>query len=269
MSDTKTRDIVRQTVVAVSAVIAIVGGFYGSGAAGGTEIADAAGGALQTDSTTIAPGGPAFSIWSVIYLGLIAYAIWQFLPAQRTAVRQRRLGYPVAASMLLNAAWILSVQAGSVALSVVAIVALLIVLVFAFLIAADTASDGPLDAIITDGTVGLYLGWVSVATIVNIAAWFADIGFDGGPLSPDAWGVALAIAAGIVGSGYALRGRGRVAPTLSLCWGLAWVAVARLTGEFDSMPTAIAAIAAVVVVIVVTAFARTRLAVRDARADVA
>ncbi|WP_403022559.1 TspO/MBR family protein [Salinibacterium sp. GXW1014] len=267
MTAARGKDLARQITVAVSALIALVGGFIGSGAAGGTQIADAADGALQTDTSTIAPAGPAFAIWSVIYLGLAAYAVWQFLPGQRDAARQRRLGYPIAASMLLNAAWILSVQAGSVFLSVVAIIALLVVLVIAFLIAADTVSDGPIDAVVTDGTVGLYLGWVSVATIVNIAAWLADLGFDGGPLSPDTWGVVLALAAGVVGCGYALRSNGRVAPALSLCWGLAWVAVERITGEPESMPTAIAAIVAVVAVAAVTALTRVRSVATAARRE--
>ena len=103
-------DLARQLTVAVSAVAAVVGGFIGSGAAGGTPIQDAAGGALAADATLIAPGSGAFDIWTVIYIGLLAYAVWQFLPAQRTLERHRRVGYLVAASLLLNAAWILSIQ---------------------------------------------------------------------------------------------------------------------------------------------------------------
>ena len=93
---------------------------------------DAAGGALAADATLVAPGTGAFAIWTLIYLGLLAYAVWQFLPAQRTAARHRRLGYPIAASLLLNGAWILSVQFDRLGLSVPIIVALLVVLVVAF-----------------------------------------------------------------------------------------------------------------------------------------
>ncbi|MFQ4150374.1 hypothetical protein AAGW05_17085 [Arthrobacter sp. LAPM80] len=46
----------------------------------------------------------------MIYLGLMACAVWQFLPPQKTAIRHRLLGYPAEASPLLNAAWILSIQ---------------------------------------------------------------------------------------------------------------------------------------------------------------
>ncbi|MEY2848803.1 MAG: hypothetical protein RI885_1468 [Actinomycetota bacterium] len=260
-----TRDLARQMTVAVSAVLAIVGSFIGSGAAGGTPIAEAAGGALAADATPIAPGGGAFGIWSVIYLGLVAYAVWQFLPAQRTADRHRRLGYPIAASLILNAVWILSIQFDQLWLSVPVIVLLLAVLVWAFRIAVGTRPRNVIDTIITDGTVGLYLGWVSIATAANITALLVAAGFSGFGIDADAWSILILAVAGLVGVAVALGGRGRIAPTLSLCWGLAWVAIARLTGDLLSTPAAVTAIVAVVVVIAMTVIARARSPRRSAQ----
>ena len=190
---------------------------------------DAAGGALAADATLIAPGTGAFSIWSFIYFGLLAYAVWQFLPAQRTAARHRRLGYPVAASLLLNAAWILSIQFDLLWLSVPIIVALLVVLVVAFRICLAMPPRNLLDTIVTDGTVGLYLGWVIVATAANITAALVAAGWDGWGIPPETWAVMVVALAGLVGIALAVWDRGRIAPTLSLGWGLAWIAVARLT----------------------------------------
>lgn len=246
------RDIVRQIVVAVSAVLAVIGAYVGSGAAGGTPIQDAAGGALSADATPIAPDGPAFSIWSVIYAGLLAYAVWQLLPKQTTAERHRRLGYWVAASLLLNAAWILSVQFDLLPLSVPIIAALLAVLVVCFRITLRHRPSGVVDAVVTDGTLGLYLGWVSIATAANTAALLVAAGFTGFGISEAVWAVAVIAVAGLVGVATALGGRGRLAPALALSWGLAWLAVGRLTGDLISTPAAVAAITAVVVVLVVT-----------------
>lgn len=251
-------DRVRQVVVSMSAVLAVIGAFVGSGAAGGTPIQDAAGGALDADATLIAPGRGAFSIWSVIYLGLLAYAVWQWLPAQASAERHRRLGYWIAASLLLNAAWILSVQAGLLWLSLPVIAVLLVVLVAAFLITLRMRPAGTLDAVITDGTIGLYLGWVCVATAANTAAVLVAAGFAGFGLDPAVWGVTVVALAGLVGVLLALRDQGRLAPSASLCWGLAWIAVARLTAEPASAATAIAAIAAIAIVVAVTIVARLR-----------
>jgi hypothetical protein len=252
------RDLVRQVVVVVSAVLAIVGSFIGSGVAGGTPIQDASNGALAADATLIAPGGPAFSIWSVIYAGLVAYAIWQALPAQRADARQRRLGYPVAASLILNAAWILSVQVGLLGFSVPVIVLLLADLAWIFVILVRSRPQNIIDTIVTDGTMGLYLGWVCVATAANIGAVLVAVGFRGFGLDPEGWAITVIGVAGLAGIGLALFGRGRLAPAAALVWGLVWVAVARLSGDLLSTPTAIAALAAAGAVLIVTVVLRIR-----------
>lgn len=259
-------DLARQVTVAVSAVVAVVGAFIGSGAAGGTPIQDAAGGALAADATLIAPGGGAFGIWSVIYLGLLAYAVWQFLPGQRAEPRHRRLGYPIAASLVLNAAWILSIQFDLLWLSVPVIVALLVVLVVAFRRCLELPPTNLVDAIVTDGTVGLYLGWVCVASAANVTAALVAAGFDGWGIPPETWAVGVVAVAGLVGVALAVWDRGRIAPTLSLCWGLAWIAVARLTDAPESVVTAVAAIIAVIAVVVVTTTTRLAAELRRRRA---
>lgn len=254
----KGSDLLRQVIVILSAGVAIVGSFIGSGAAGGTPIQDAAGGALGVDATLIAPGGSAFGIWSVIYIGLVAYAIWQSLPAQREDPRQRRLGYLVAASLVLNGAWILSIQFDLLGLSVPVIVLLLAVLLWAFLITLTTRPRNIIDTIVTDGTIGLYLGWVAIATAANITAYLVAEGFDGFGLNIDGWAVVVIGVAGTAGIVLAIASRGRIAPAAALSWGLGWVAVARLTGDLLSTPAAVAAIVALLTIIAFTVTMRMR-----------
>jgi len=249
-------DSLRQAVVMAGAVLGLAGAFIGSGAAGGTPMPEVSGGALAADATLIAPGGPAFAIWTPIYAGLMAYAVWQLLPKQRTDARQRRLGYPLALSLLLNAAWILSVQFDLLALSVPIIAALLVVLVWVLRIMRETRPKNRVELGLVDVTMGLYLGWVCVATAANVAAVLVAAGFTGFGVSPDIWGVAVIVVAGLVGVGLAIYDRGRFAPSIALCWGLGWVASARLTGDLVSTPTAITAILAGVAVFAVTAVAR-------------
>jgi hypothetical protein len=245
-------DTVRQVVVLVTSVLAIVAAFIGSGAFVGTPIQEAAGGWLDADSTLIAPGQRAFSIWSVIYTGMLAYAIWQLLPAQRTDARHRRIGYAVAASLVLNALWIGVVQLDLLGLSLPVIVVLLAVLAWLFVQLRRMPPKNLVDTIVTDGSIGLYLGWVVVATAANATAVLAAADFSGWGLSDETWAVIVIAAAAAVGVGLAVWGRGRIAPMLSLCWGLSWVAVARLTDEPESTTTGIAAIVAAAVVVVVT-----------------
>ena len=249
-------DRVRHLVVAVSAVFAVIASFIGSGATGGTPIQDAAGGALAADATLIAPAGPAFAIWTPIYLGLLAYAVCQFLPSLAHQQRQRRVGYWAAASLILNGGWILSVQFDQLVLSAVLIVLLLAVLCRIFILLVDSRPESPLEATVLDVTMGLYLGWVTIATVANLTALLVVAGFDGFGWPAEAWAVSLLVVAGLIGLGLAVRGRGRLSPALALSWGLLWVAVGRLGDGPESAITGIAAIAAAAVVMFGTVLIR-------------
>jgi len=262
-----TADIARQATVIASAVLALTGSAIGSGAFGGTPIAEAGDGALSASSTLVAPDGPAFAIWSVVYAGLLALAVWQVLPSHRTDERQRATGWWTAASLLLNAAWILTVQAGHVTASVGVIAALLVVLVVVVgrlttLRDAARHGAGRLEVVLVDGTMGLYLGWVSIATVANTAAALKQAGLTVGE---PAWAVGVLAVAAAVGVGTAVRTRGSLGFGAGLAWGLGWVAAGRANGPATSSVVAVTAGVAAAVVLAATAAARAGLLSRGPR----
>ena len=169
----------RQVAVTISEVLCVLGTLVGVGALGGTRVEESSGGALAADATLLAPAGPAFSIWSAIYLGLAAYTVWQWLPDQATDPRHRRIGWLAAASMLLNAAWLLVTQQGWIWVSVLVIAALAVVLGVLVRRLTERPSYGLAEAVIVDGTFGAYLGWVCVATCANVTAALVSSGVDG------------------------------------------------------------------------------------------
>ncbi|PZF08994.1 hypothetical protein DEJ25_15515 [Curtobacterium sp. MCPF17_011] len=130
---------------------------------------------------------------------------------------------------MLDAAWILSVQFGYLWLSEPVIVALPGVLAWAFVVLGRTTPSGRVEAIVTDGTFGLHLGWVC-GDGGEHGRGPVGSGLPGLGLGQDVWGVVVAAVAGLVGVLVAVTGRRRISPTLTLGWGLAWVAVARLDG---------------------------------------
>ena len=253
---------VRQVVVTLTYLVCLAGSFIGSGAFGGTPIAEAAGGLLSADATHLAPDSPAFSVWSVIYTALGAYTVWQWW--DRTD--ERRIAWLVVASLVLNAAWVLAVQAGAVALTVVVIVALLAVLAEAFRRLLTARPRSRVEAVVADGTVGIYLGWVSVATCANIAAALLGAGFTGGD-SPELWAVAVLAAVAAVGVALAVVGRGRLAPAATQVWGLSWIAIGRTTGDPESTTTAVAAVVAAAIIAVVTVACRVRATTAPTRQE--
>lgn len=246
-------DRLRQVGVTVSEVACVVGTLVGTGVIG-TRVAESSGGSLSSQATHLAPAGPAFSIWSVIYLGLFAYTVWQWLPGQAAAPRHRAVGWLVVASMLLNAAWLLVTQVNLIALSVAVIVVLLAVLVLAVGRLARHRPTSTADAVVTDGTFGLYLGWVTVATCANVAAALDAHGWRPAGLLADVLAVAVVAVAALVGVGLARWSRtgaavGRWGIAAAITWGLLWIAVGRATSEPFSMPTAVAATLGAIVVL--------------------
>lgn len=242
------QDRVRQVIVLVGAAVAIAGAAVGSGAFGGQPIAEAAGGALSATATPLAPDSPAFSIWSVIYTGLAVFAVVQALPRQATDPRLRAVSWWVLASMLLNALWIGVVQAGSVAGSVAVILALLAVLAVIFVRLVRIAHTGTATSLVTDVTAGLYLGWVSVATLANIAAFLASAGVGELGLGATTWSVIVLAAAATLAVSYAVSGRTRpsvVVPVgLAMAWGLSWIGIGRTNGPVLDETVATAAFVA-------------------------
>lgn len=250
-SDATSADRLRQVVVLAGALVAVAAAAVGSGAFGGQPIQDAAGGALSATATPVAPDSPAFSIWSAIYAGLLAFAVLQALPGRGADPRLRATAWWVLASMLLNAAWIGVVQADRLRLSLVVIVALLLVLGVLVLRLVELRPVGAARTLVLDGTVGLYTGWLSVATLANLAAVLAAGG--AAELAPGAvaWPmtmVAVAAAAAVAWTTFAARRRVlATAMGLALAWGLGWIAVGRFRGPLESPVVAWAAVAAALV----------------------
>ncbi|PIE26011.1 MAG: hypothetical protein CSA58_11775 [Micrococcales bacterium] len=71
--------------------VCVFGTLLGTGVIG-TRVAESSGGALASDTTRLAPAPAAFSIWSVIYLGLAAYTVYQWLADQQSRRLHRRIG---------------------------------------------------------------------------------------------------------------------------------------------------------------------------------
>lgn len=251
------QDRIRQLVVTVSGVVCVFGTLLGTGVIG-TRVAESSGGTLAADATLIAPASTAFSIWSVIYLGLLAYVIWQWLPAHRRDDRLRATGYLGAASMVLNAAWLMVTQVGWLWVSVAVMIALLVTLGRLVDHLARRPATSTVERVAVDGTFGLYLGWVCVATCANIAATLVASGVPatGGP-SEVATVVVIAVVVGLAAF-LARRLPAQYAVGVGITWGLVWVAVARFTDQPQS--TAVGVVAAAAALATVALYLRSRAA---------
>lgn len=254
---TTSTDRVRQVVVILAAVFCAYGTLVGLGLLG-TRVEESSGGALAADATLLAPAGPAFSIWSLIYLGLASYTIWQALPHAASADRARATGWLAAASMILNAGWLLVTQQGWVWASVAVIFTLVVVLGALMKRLQQIPTRRRAEAVVVDATFGLYLGWVTVATCANVTAALVDSGVNPGPPVADLAAAGVLALAAVVGVLLARALGGRLSVAAAMTWGLGWIAVGRLADEPRSTSTAVAAMLAAAVVLLATVAARRR-----------
>lgn len=151
--------------------------------------------------TYFTPAGYIFSIWFLIFVGWIAFAVYQALPAQKENPRLRRLGYVFALSGVFNAAWLFCWHYDQLALSVVVMLVLLGLLIASYLRldVGKTPARG-VEKWSVDVPMSIYLGWISVATVANISGWLYSIQWDGFGIAPQVWAVIMIVVATLLGA---------------------------------------------------------------------
>jgi benzodiazapine receptor len=171
------------------------------------------------------PAGYVFSIWSLIYIGLIAYAIFQALPGQKENPRLRSTGYLFVFSCLANIIWLFLWHYEVFHFTLVAMLALLLSLIAIYLrldIGRVQVSRGEKWCVHIPFSV--YLGWISVATIANATQLLYFLDWNGWGISPEIWAVIM-LAAGVIISAVMSLTRADIAYSLVLIWAYAGIAL--------------------------------------------
>lgn len=171
------------------------------------------------------PAGYVFSIWGIIYLGWIAFLVFQFQHSQKENPRLRRVGYLFALSNLANAAWLFCWHYNWFGWSVLVMLALLGLLIASYLrLDVNRTPVSRLEYWSVDILFSVYLGWITVATVANITDWLYFIGWDGFGISAQVWAVIMLGVASLLGLGMALARRD-AAYLAVLVWAFIGIAV--------------------------------------------
>ena len=164
------------------------------------------------------PAGYVFSIWGLIYLGLILYAIYQLLPSQRENPRLRKIGWWFVLSSAANCAWLFLWHYGYFPLSVLAMLIILTSLIMIYLgLGPEKGDIPPLERWVVHLTFSLYLGWISVATIANISGTLNTVGWGGFGFPPEIW-TTIMLAVATILAGLMAYTRQDIAYLLVLVW---------------------------------------------------
>jgi hypothetical protein len=197
------------------------------------------------------PAGYVFSIWGLIYLGIITYAIFQALPAQRENPRLRSIGYLFIFSCLANITWLFLWHYEFFEFTLIAMGALLISLIAIYLrldIGRGEVSNAEKWAVHIPFSI--YLGWITVATIANTTQLLYYLGWNGWGISPEIWAVIM-LAAGVVISAIMSFTRADIAYSLVLVWAYIGIAIQHNDTSIVANSAFIAAGLIVVILIIV------------------
>jgi hypothetical protein len=194
--------------------------------------------------TGFTPPGYVFSIWSLIYLGLLAFGF----AAWRGSSRIRARIAPITGVYFLNAAgnaaWIFAWHYRLVALSVAIMLLILGTLLVIFLRLRRLAAPTAAEFLCVDGVFAVYFGWITTATLVNLATLFFDLGWYPFGLGMDEWALATVCAATAI---YVWMGA--VTRNAAYCAVFVWAAVGVFLGEEQvTEPVRIAALCGAVTV---------------------
>jgi len=116
----------------------------------------------------ITPAGYAFAIWGLIYIGLIAYSIYQVLPAQRHSQAFAKVSWAVIGACVLQMIWIYLFLTFQFWLSVLFMLGIVACLAFGYV---HTRTVKPTWQIrwLFQAPISVYFGWITVASVLNVA----------------------------------------------------------------------------------------------------
>ena len=216
------------TGLAIAAAIAVVAAvvfntLFNSFPPGGQSVGEISNTLLS--EVLITPASYAFAIWGIIYLGLFAYVVYQFHPERRREPFIQRVNGLLILACIVQTVWILLFTFQQFGWSILAMVALLLALIGIY----TTLDVGRVRVSrqrrwMAHIPFSLYLGWISVATIVNVASALYVSAWDGWGISAVTWTVAMIAVAAIVGA-VVVYIRRDVAFTLVFGWALVAIAV--------------------------------------------
>lgn len=173
----------------------------------------------------IVPAPYAFAIWAPIYLGLIAFPIYQLIIKRESHTNWIPLRGWYAANVVANGLW-LAAASYDWQWVCVGIIAFMLISLFRI--------NQLLGGIITSGTsvnywlerlvFSLYFAWITLATVLNVASALHFYGWDGFGVSEVNWTIIMVVVAALI-AGYTSRRYRDVAYAGVVVWAFVALAV--------------------------------------------
>jgi len=182
----------RVLVLIATVATLVVNGLANTDALGGMTTGEVA----ARYSLPFTPAGYVFAIWGLIYLGLVAFSLFQTAGLGAKLARVGRLRPVYVFTAAANVAWLWFWHHGALVASLVVMLLLLASLVAARRLLAEDTATSPVEFWCLDVPFRLYLAWISIAALANLAVVIAWAGGAETPRVPT--GVSLAMLAAVL-----------------------------------------------------------------------
>lgn len=153
------------------------------------------------------PAGFTFSIWGVIYLSLIVYAVYQLLVRNKYRTTFDRINRHFVINCIANTFWIICWHYELITLSLILMAVILTSLIGIYRHILPGKLQGFRDHLFVKIPFSLYLGWITVATLANISVEQTVIGMDNWIMTKTVWVFVELALAGAVGTVMIIRYR--------------------------------------------------------------
>ena len=181
----------RTLVLVATAATLAVNGLANTSALGGVTTGEMA----ARFSLPFTPAGYVFAIWGLIYLGLVAFSLFQAAGQGARLPRVAALRPVYVFTAVANMAWLWFWHHQALAASFAVMLMLLAALVVARRQLSAAPAGSPVEFWCVDAPFRVYLAWISIATLANLAVLVAHGGTAAGPRAPIAVSLIMLAAA--------------------------------------------------------------------------
>jgi len=206
--------------------------------------------------TLITPAGFTFSIWSIIYILLGVFVVYQALPGKRDKPFLDRISFLFILSGLLNVFWLFLWHYGFITYSVILMFGLLASLIAIYLRLNIGKADVSLrERVCVHLPFSIYMGWITVASIANVSVALTFVGWDAGGIDPAIWAV-LVIAVALLITLIAIATRKDVGYSLVIIWALGGIMVKQSSNQTVFWATGASIVVILIALVVMTVASR-------------
>jgi len=232
-------DTIRRVAVTVCTAAAL-GAAYSltQTASGWPQINHTAGSLLDPAGSLLGAFVWVWLAWIPVLAGAAGYAVWQWLPAQRSNPRQAWTGPISAGSAAIGALWLWAVEAGNPA-AATGFAALGIGIGLTAIHLSNTwAAESRGETAAADVPAAFLLGVSTTALLAGLGSWLTALDADVAGWGGEAWSL-IALVATVIGiTTVCMTDRGHLAVALTVVAGLTGMGLARLFTDQPSMPVA-------------------------------